>query len=95
MAIDTALKRGSVIGLKLPFRMTLPFPSGSIGAPQRGFIGGPAYAGIPFSPPTPPPSNTAIILGLTMVAQGLTILSGLTTNLYKGLVEDELNNIPK
>lgn len=44
---------------------------------------------------TPPPTNTAIIKGLQMVATGLTILSGLTTHLDKGLVEDELNNITR
>lgn len=43
----------------------------------------------------PPPVNSAIILGLEMVAQGLTILSGLSTNLYKGLVKDELNKITR
>lgn len=94
MAINTALKRGSVIGFKLPFRSILPFPSGAIGAGQRAMVGGPAYAGIPFSPPNPPPINSAIILGLTMVASGLTVLYGLDTALYKGIVEDDLNILP-
>lgn len=42
-----------------------------------------------------PPVNTAIIVGLSMVQSGLTILSGLTTQLIKGLVKDELNNITR
>ncbi len=94
MAIDTALKRGSVLQLKLPFRMTLPFPSGSITTQVRPYIVG-AYGGTTYAPPTPPPANTRIILGLTMIEEGLTILSGLTTNLIKGLVKDELNIISR
>lgn len=43
----------------------------------------------------PPPANTRIIIGLTMVASGLTILYAITTNLDKGLVEDELNIITR
>lgn len=43
----------------------------------------------------PPPTNTAIIQGLSLLQLGLTLLSGLTTNLYRGVVEDDLNNIPK
>lgn len=94
MAIDTALKRGSVVGMKMPFKFILPFPSGSITKGEQQAILG-AYAGIPFNPPIPPPVNTAIIVGLSVVQLGLTILSGLTTNLYKGLTEDEQNIIPK
>lgn len=92
MAIDTAFKRLSVPQLKLPFRITLPFPTGTIGPLQRQAIVG-TYAGIPASNPVPPPVNTAIIVGLSMLAAGLTILYGITTNLEKGLVEDEQNII--
>lgn len=42
-----------------------------------------------------PPSNSRIILGLSMVAVGLTVLYGITTQLDRGLVEDDLNVIPK
>lgn len=51
--------------------------------------------GIDIGNPVPPPVNTAIIVGLSMVQSGLTILSGLTTQLIKGLVKDELNNITR
>jgi hypothetical protein len=90
MAIDTALKRSSVLQLKLPFRMILPFPTGSISTQTRPAIVG-AYAGTTYIPPTP--TSGAIIKGLTMIEEGLTILSGLTTSLIKGLVKDELNLI--
>lgn len=94
MAIDTALKRGSTIGTKLPFRMTLPFPSGTIGAAQRAMIGT-AYAGIPFSPPNPPPTNLPYVLGTCMVMQGTTIYNqGTTPLINKGLVRDQRNIIP-
>lgn len=43
----------------------------------------------------PPPVSNPIILGLTMIAQGLTVLTGLTVNLDKGLVEDEQNIITR
>lgn len=42
-----------------------------------------------------PPVNTRIIQGLTMIAAGLTVLTGLTDNLIKGLVKDELNLISR
>lgn len=95
MAIDTSLKRGSVIQVKLPFRMTLPFPTGTIGAAQRQAIVG-AYTGIPAANPTPPPINNAIIVGLVMVDLGLTILlGGITTQLKKGLYEDPFNKLTR
>lgn len=50
MAIDTATKRASVIQLKMPFRMTLPFPSGSVTSPDRYTLAT-AYAGTNFNPP--------------------------------------------
>lgn len=89
MAIDSSVKRSSVLQLKLPFRMTLPFPTGTIVASERASIAG-AYAGSSFLPP----SSQRIINGLVMVEIGLTILTGLSTNLYKGLIEDDLGNIP-
>lgn len=44
----------------------------------------------PFQPPSP---NPAYILGLEMVDLGLSILSGVSPGLYKGLVQDQLNLI--
>lgn len=41
------------------------------------------------------PVFSAIILGLSMIAAGLTILEGLSPRLYKGLVMDELNKITR
>lgn len=46
--------------------------------------------------PNPPPvNNQPIIEGLVMLELGLTVLSGLTTSLIKGLVKDELNLITR
>jgi hypothetical protein len=57
MAIDTALKRASVIQFKQPYRTTLPFPSGTIGTGQRITLGY-AYSGIT---PSPPPGSNVLI----------------------------------
>ena len=55
MAINTALRRASVLQFKSPVRMTLPFPSGSVSTSDRLLLGT-AYTGIT---PSPPPTNTA------------------------------------
>lgn len=55
------------------------------------WFGGGAAAG---TPTPPPPTADRIILGLSMVATGLTTLYALTPDLAKGLVEDDYGNIP-
>lgn len=95
MAIDTALKRISVVQFAQAWsRHVFPFPTGSITSGDRYPLSY-SYSGIAFNPPTPPPTNTRIILGISMVAVGLTVLYGITTQLEKGLVEDDLNLIPR
>ena len=51
MAIDTALKRLSVLQLKMPWRMTLPFPSGAVTNGDRYTLAL-SYAGSTFIPVT-------------------------------------------
>lgn len=93
MAIDTDIKRLSVLQIKLPFRLTLPFPSGTVTSPDRYTVAG-AYAGTDFNP-TPPPTNDRYILGTAMIKFGTTILNqGTAPRLTKGLVRDQLNIIP-
>lgn len=77
----------------MPFRLTLPFPSGSITTEDRVTLGG-GYAGSPFSPP-PPPVSDRYILGTCMIKQGSTIRNqGTSPLINKGTVADNLNVIP-
>ncbi len=58
MAIDTANKRRSMLGLALASLIVMPVPNGGIDAADRQHMLG-AYAGIPFAsaPVAPPPTS--------------------------------------